>query len=39
MDKGYCLSRLCSRVVIYFNFVVRDVIFLSSELMSLQMKR
>ena len=39
MEEGYCLSRLCSRVVICCNFVVRDVFVLSSDLMNFQMKR
>ena len=37
--KGIFLSRLCRRVVICCNFVVRDGFVLSSDLMSFQMER
>ena len=39
MEEGYYLSRLYRRVVICFNFFVRDVFVLSSDFMSLQIER
>ena len=39
MEEGYCLSRLCARVVLCFNFVVLDVFVLSLDLMSFQIER